>query len=128
MKEEELSKILSELNGVYGVNNSVITGLDGLPVLWENSSDVSLISAASVAALGAIEEMLRQVGEGSLENILVESDSEKVFIKKIKNELVLILFAQRNANLGLIRLEMRRATKKIENILAKSIKAGKKSE
>jgi len=120
MKEEELSKALNELNGVYGVRNSVITGLDGLPILWANSSEVSLISAASVAALGAIEEMLKQVGEGKLENILVESDSEKVFIKKIRGELVLILFAQRNANLGLIRLEMRRATKKIEDVLKKS--------
>ncbi len=120
MKEEELSKILGELNGVYGVNNSVIAGLDGLPVLWESSSDVSLISAASVAALGATEEMLKQVGEGKLEDILVESDSEKVFIKKIREELVLILFAQRKANLGLIRLEMRRATKKIENMLKRS--------
>ena len=119
-EEEELSKVLNELNGVYGVRNSVITGMDGLPVLWENSSDVSLISAASVAALGAIEEMLKQVGEGKLEDILVESDSEKVFIKKIREELVLILFAQRNANLGLIRLEMRRATKKIGDILKKS--------
>ena len=45
---------------------------------------------------------------------------EDQIIKKIKEELVLILFAQINVNLGLIRLEMRRATKKIEDVLKKS--------
>ncbi len=55
--------VVMEINRINGVKDSIVAGLDGIPV-GKVDRETSILSASTVAALGAIKELTKTVSYG----------------------------------------------------------------
>ena len=108
--ETNFEKALISINRITGVKESILAGLDGIPVskLDENTS---ILSATTAAALGAVREMIRSISYGNLEKLIVETDSGKIIIEEFGNKHVIIVLTGNNANIGMIRVTLKKVVR-----------------
>ena len=60
MVVQNLDEVLININRIRGVKDSLVAGLDGIPVT-KVDRESSILSATTVAALGAVRELTRTV-------------------------------------------------------------------
>lgn len=108
--ETNFEKALISINRITGVKDSVLAGLDGIPIskLDENTS---ILSATTAAALGAVREMIRSISYGNLEKLIVETDSGKIIIEEFGNKHVIIVLTENSANIGMIRVTLKKVVR-----------------
>ncbi|MCZ3366477.1 MULTISPECIES: roadblock/LC7 domain-containing protein [Methanobacterium] len=108
--ETNFEKALISINRITGVKDSVLAGLDGIPIskLDENTS---ILSATTAAALGAVREMIRSISYGNLEKLIVETDSGKIIIEEFGNRHVIIVLTENSANIGMIRVTLKKVVR-----------------
>lgn len=110
MKVENYEKAIISINRINGVKDSIVAGLNGIPVNRVDR-DTSILSATTVAALGAVREMIKRISYGNLEKLIVETDFGKIIIEEFGNEHVIIVLTENNANVGMIRLMLKKAVR-----------------
>ena len=118
-KKEQLEKILQGLKKVGGVKGSAVISRDGLMIAHDllGSTDADTFAAMSAAMQGAAETAVSELKQGDLRQIVIESSKGKmVSIGAGKNAIVVILTEQ-DINLGLILLEMGKASGRISDII-----------
>lgn len=108
--ETKFERAIISINRINGVKDSILTGLDGIPV-GKVDRNTSILSATTVAALGAVREMTRSISYGNLEKLIVETDFGKIIIEEFGNKHVIIVLTENNANVGMIRLMLKRAVR-----------------
>ncbi|NYB27669.1 MAG: roadblock/LC7 domain-containing protein [Methanobacteriaceae archaeon] len=101
---------LTSINRINGVKDSIVAGLDGIPV-GKIDKNTSILSASTVAALGAVREMTRSINYGNLEQLMIETDFGKIIIEEFGKEHVVIVLTENNANIGMIRVILKKAVK-----------------
>lgn len=102
--------ILKAIERINGVKECLVATMDGMP-MGTMDPDSSLISATSAAALGAVSEMMKNLEYGDLEQLIVETDYGRVIMEEIENEYALIVIANNDANIGMIRIMLKKALK-----------------
>jgi predicted regulator of Ras-like GTPase activity (Roadblock/LC7/MglB family) len=108
--ETKFEKAIISINRINGVKDSILAGLDGIPVS-KVDRNTSILSATTVAALGAVREMTRSISYGNLEKLIVETDFGKIIIEEFGKKHVIIVLTETNANVGMIRLMLKKAVK-----------------
>ncbi len=111
--ETTFEKALISINRITGVKDSIVAGLDGIP-LGKIDKNTSILSATTVAALGAVREMIKSISYGNLEKLIVETDFGKIIIEEFGNRHVIIVLTETNANIGMIRVMLKKIVK--ENV------------
>ncbi len=113
-----LDRILADLNKIPGVIGSLVSGKDGLPISQAVPLDVNvdIVSAMASAVVGTSERSTSELGQGELEQVMIEGKSGKTLMMDVGNG-VLVVLAKPEVNLGLIRLDMKRAAKEIKEAL-----------
>ncbi|MDP3622668.1 MAG: roadblock/LC7 domain-containing protein [Methanobacteriaceae archaeon] len=106
--------VVMEINRINGVKDSIVAGLDGIPV-GKFDRETSILSASTVAALGAIKELTKTVSYGSLEQLLVETDFGKIIIEEFNSNYVIIVLTENNVNIGMIRVMLKKIVKGFAN-------------
>ena len=101
---------LTSINRINGVKDSIVAGLDGIPV-GKIDKNTSILSASTVAALGAVREMTKSISYGNLEKLIVETDFGKIIIEEFGTKHVIIVLTETDANIGMIRLMLKKAVK-----------------
>ncbi|HIE33791.1 MAG TPA: hypothetical protein EYP86_01465 [Candidatus Altiarchaeales archaeon] len=113
-----LEKILADLNSVEGVNGSLVTGKDGLVIAQRAPAgvDIDLASAMAVTVFGTGERAVKELNQGDIIQGMIEGTAGKTLIIAGKDAILMVM-TEPNVNLGLIRIEMKRCIKEIEESL-----------
>ncbi len=101
------------------IEASAIVSLDGLTIASALPQGVEedRVSAMSAAMLSLGERIAGELGRGSLEQVYIKGEKGYVVLMSIGQDAVLTALAREQAKLGLIFLEMRRATEDLSKII-----------
>jgi len=113
-----LERILADLNKTPGIIGSLISGKDGLPIAHAvpPDIDVELVCAMASAVFGTSERSAGELKQGELDRVMIESGNGKTLIVDA-GEGILVVLTKPDVNLGLIRLEMKRASQEIKSLI-----------
>lgn len=98
--------------GTPDVEASAVVSVDGLIMASSLPSGVEedRVSAMSAAMHSLGERIATELGRGVLDQVYIRGDAGYVILMSVGQEAVLTVLARKNAKLGLIFLDMRRAT------------------
>jgi len=101
------------------VEASAIVSVDGLTIAsaMPASIEEDRVSAMSAAMLSLGERIAGELGRGSLEQVHVKGVEGYVILMSVGEEAVLTSLVREGAKLGLIFLDMRRATEDLKRLL-----------
>jgi predicted regulator of Ras-like GTPase activity (Roadblock/LC7/MglB family) len=113
-----MSSILEDLVKVEGVNVAVCVGRDGFVIesAAVGNADTDAIGAMVSTGLGAVENVGRELGVGRLNQTMSEYDNGIVVMTQIGKDAMLAVVAARDANLGNIRLQVRKRVPDLEKL------------
>ena len=118
-KEEELKKILDEIELSAEVKGAAIVRRDGLMIISSLPADVNSKAVAAMAAaiVGTGETASNELDIGELNQIVVESASGKLISIGAGSDAIFTALVKPRANMGLILMNMERSAKKISRII-----------
>lgn len=101
------------------VEASAVISVDGLTMASALPSDVEedRVSAMSAAMLSLGERIASELGRGILDQVYIRGESGFVILMAIGSEAVLTVLAREQAKLGLLFLDMRRATNDLTHMI-----------
>ena len=101
------------------IEASAVVSVDGLIIASSLPATVEedRVSAMSAAMLSLGERIAGELGRGLLSQVYVRGDHGYVILMSVGEEAVLTVLAREQAKLGLIFLDMRRATKDLAALL-----------
>jgi predicted regulator of Ras-like GTPase activity (Roadblock/LC7/MglB family) len=110
---------LEELLSVPGVEAAVASDKDGLLLASAGikeddvGSDMDALGAVASGALSSAEMVGEEFKKGILERVVLEYDEGKVILQQVGKDVVLAIFASKEANLGIVRLTIKRKQQEI---------------
>ena len=101
------------------IEASAIVSVDGLSIASALPQEVEedRVSAMSAAMLSLGERIASELGRGSLDQVYIKGENGYVILMSVGEEAVLTVLARKQAKLGLILLDMRRATDDLEELI-----------
>ena len=101
------------------VEASAVVSVDGLTIASDLPSDVEedRVSAMSAAMLSLGERIATELGRGLLEQVYIRGDDGYVFLSSVGEDAVLTVLARKDAKLGLVFLDMKRAAEDLSKIV-----------
>lgn len=101
------------------IEASAIVSVDGLIMASALPATVEedRVSAMSAAMLSLGERIASELGRGLLEQVYIRGDNGYVILTAVGEEAVLTVLARKEAKLGLIFLDMRRAAEDLATLL-----------
>ena len=112
-------QVLEELLSVPGVEAAVASDKDGLLLASAGikeddvGSDMDALGAVASGALSSAEMVGEEFKKGTLERVVLEYDEGKVILQQVGKDVVLAIFASKEANLGIVRLTIKRKQQEI---------------
>lgn len=115
--EERLDRmrhIVEDLIRVEGVIGSLLVGRDGLVIASTliEDEDAEVLGAMSAAVFGEIDKATKRIGIGTLVDAIIDAKDGSILLLEAR-DVILAVVTQRMVNLGLVKIEMRRAAKNI---------------
>jgi predicted regulator of Ras-like GTPase activity (Roadblock/LC7/MglB family) len=116
---EMLEKVLGNINNIGGVEASSVASRDGLVICStiSNKQPAETFVAMSATMMGAAETAMTELGKGSPERIIVESKTGRIIGTGAGSKALLIVMTRLDASLGLVLIEMTKASEQIKNII-----------
>ncbi len=113
-----IGRILKDLGRINGVSGSLVVGKDGLIIESEVPSDIDseLVAAMSSAVFGTAERSAEEMKHEPLEQVMIEGSRGKTLMIDA-GEGILVVITDIEINLGLIRIEMRRSSERVKDLL-----------
>jgi predicted regulator of Ras-like GTPase activity (Roadblock/LC7/MglB family) len=101
------------------IEASAVVSVDGLTIATALPSDVEedRVAAMSAAMLSLGERISTELGRGSLDQVYIRGINGFAILMSIGEEAVLTLLAHKQAKLGLVFLDMRRAVEDLLKLL-----------
>jgi tetratricopeptide (TPR) repeat protein len=114
---DELKGVLAELGGVSGIIGCFVIGEDGITVvsMGETSNNADPGKQA-LAIFDSTHRSMAQMNQGKLQQVLVTAETGHILLVSFKS-FVLVVLASSKINLGLLRLALDSAIKKLDKIL-----------
>ena len=105
--------------GSPDIEASAVVSVDGLPIATALPREVEedRVSAMSAAMLSLGERIASELGRGLLEQVYIKGEKGYVVLMSVGQEAVLTALAREQAKLGLIFLDMRRATEDLSKLI-----------
>ncbi len=120
-RTERLVKRLQELQmNTPDVEATAVVSVDGLTMASSLPSGIEedRVSAMSAAMLSLGERIAGELGRGMLDEVYVKGENGYVVLRAVGEEAVLTVLARQQTKLGLLFLDMRRASDDLADILA----------
>lgn len=110
-----MRRIVEDLLRVDGVVGSLLVGKDGLVVASTllDPEDAEVLGAMSAAVYAEIDKATKRIGVGGLSDAIINAQDGS-FLMLQSHELILVVITQRTVNLGLVKMEMRKAAARIK--------------
>jgi predicted regulator of Ras-like GTPase activity (Roadblock/LC7/MglB family) len=119
-RTERLVKRLQDMQmNTSDVEATAVVSVDGLTIASSLPAGVEedRVSAMSAAMLSLGERIAGELGRGMLDEVYVKGENGYVVLRAIGEEAVLTVLARRQTKLGLLFLDMRRASEDLATIL-----------
>jgi len=115
-----LGEALQTLRDASGLMMASVVGADGLMIDSAHAPDVDAESFSAFAASGLLmmDALGQELGEGSARQAILEYGSSVVMLTPLQEELLLVTVAKGEANLGRMRLTVRRFVDQVSSALA----------
>ena len=112
---EKLNKILEELVETAGIDVAVCVGRDGFVIdaASEGKSDTEAIGAMISTGMGSAESVGSELGLKEMDQAMMEYKGGIVMMTALGKEALLAVVASKDANLGGIRLQVRKSAPKL---------------
>ena len=106
--------VLSELNKTSGIKGSMLVGSDGIIIAADLDSQLEdeTVGAMSASIVSSVAKAMERIKGEEPAQITVEADHGKLFLANAGVG-ILTVIADREVNIGLVRLEMKNAIAKI---------------
>jgi len=116
---EVLEGVLKELKSKGDIEAGAIVSRDGLLIAADISQNFNAEAFAAMTAtmLGSAETATSEMSKGVPDRVIVESNDGKIIARGAGFKALLVVMTGPKANLGLILLEMERASQKIKELL-----------
>jgi predicted regulator of Ras-like GTPase activity (Roadblock/LC7/MglB family) len=101
------------------IEGSAIVSVDGLSIASALHQEIEedRVSAMSAAMLSLGERIASELGRGILEQVYIRGENGYVLLTAVGEEAVLTVMARKEAKLGLILLDMRRAVEDLVDMI-----------
>jgi predicted regulator of Ras-like GTPase activity (Roadblock/LC7/MglB family) len=101
------------------IEASAIVSVDGLTIAsaLPQGIEEDRVSAMSAAMLSLGERIASELGRGSLEQVYIKGVAGYVILMSVGEDAVLTALSREHAKLGLIFLDMRRATEDLKKLI-----------
>ncbi|MBM2844242.1 MAG: roadblock/LC7 family protein [Anaerolineales bacterium] len=101
------------------VEASAVVSVDGLTMASALPAQVEedRVAAMSAAMLSLGERIANELGRGNLDQVYIKGENGYVVLMSVGNDAVLTVLARQQAKLGLLFLDMRRATEDLAALL-----------
>jgi predicted regulator of Ras-like GTPase activity (Roadblock/LC7/MglB family) len=101
------------------VEGSAIVSVDGLSIASALHQEIEedRVSAMSAAMLSLGERIAGELGRGVLEQVYIRGENGYVLLMAVGEEAVLTVMARKEAKLGLILLDMKRAVQDLAGLI-----------
>ena len=111
--------IVKEINEAGGIEASAIASRDGLLICTtlSDQKQAEIFVAMSATMIGAAETAALELGKGIPDMTIVESQSGKIIGIGAGPKALLLVMTRPDASLGLVIIEMKKASEKIKRIL-----------
>ena len=112
--ENQLIKILSNLDKVDGIDGSLIADSNGnvLCHTMSRGTDTSLFGPMANVIMSSSKRLLNSANGGEIQRVLVESDEGKALFLHLENTYFIVLM-ELSANVGLVMVSAKRAVREI---------------
>ena len=106
--------VLGELNKTSGIKGSMLVGSDGIIIAADLDSQLEdeTVGAMSASIVASVSKAMERLKGESPSQITVEAEQGKVFMADAGVG-ILTVIADKEVNIGLVRLEMKNAISKI---------------
>ncbi|MCM2271873.1 MAG: roadblock/LC7 domain-containing protein [candidate division Zixibacteria bacterium] len=107
--------ILDELNKTPGITGSMVVGNDGIVIAadMETGFEGETVGALAASITSNIQKSLDRLRTSPLHQVTIEADDAKLFFTDAGLG-ILVVTAQKDVNIGLIRLEIKNAVGKLK--------------
>ncbi len=118
-KKDQLVGILKGLSAIGEIDGSAIVTRDGLLISSDLPRDIDAETFAAMSAtmIGAAETAVGELKKGTVERVIAEGKEVKLITKGAGTSAVLVSMVRPDANLGLVLVEMGKASEKIEAVM-----------
>jgi len=118
----ELDGVIRSLTTVSDIRAAAVVRRDGLIITHNlpEGVDPKTTAAMTAAIVGTSEMATVQLGQGRFEQALIESDQGKLVSTGAGDQALVIALAYRDANLGLVMMALRKASRKVDQILRRA--------
>ena len=108
-------QVLEELNKTSGITGSMVVGNDGIVIAsdMDTSLEDETVGALAASITTNIQKSLDRLQQTPLLQVTIEADSGKLFFTDAGIG-VLVITAEKDVNIGLIRLEVKNAIDKLK--------------
>jgi predicted regulator of Ras-like GTPase activity (Roadblock/LC7/MglB family) len=112
-----MDRILAELNKTPGVVGSFVVAADGIIVASDFATELNdeMMGALTSSIINSTEKATKKMEQGELVSFIVETDTNKMFFNSTRSGF-LVCVSSPEANLGLVRVEIRAAADKLNNV------------
>jgi predicted regulator of Ras-like GTPase activity (Roadblock/LC7/MglB family) len=117
--EQMMSRLRDLRVSTPDIEASAVVSVDGLIIASDLPSDVEedRVSAMSAAMLSLGERIAGELSRGLLDQVYIRGDNGYVILMSVGEEAVLTVLARKDAKLGLVFLDMRRATADLTQLI-----------
>ncbi len=119
-RTEQIIQRLKDLQATTpDIEASAVVSIDGLVIASALPPDVEedRVSAMSAAMLSLGERIAGELGRGSLDQVYIKGDNGYVVLMAVGEEAVLTVLARKEAKLGLLFLDMKRAAEDLAKLI-----------
>ncbi len=119
-RTEQIIQRLKELQATTpDIEASAVVSVDGLVIASALPPDVEedRVSAMSAAMLSLGERIAGELGRGSLDQVYIKGNNGYVVLMAVGEEAVLTVLARKEAKLGLLFLDMKRAAEDLAKLI-----------
>jgi len=106
--------VLSELNKTSGIKGSMLVGSDGIIIAADLDTQLEdeTVGAMSASIVSSVGKAMERIKSELPAQITVEAENGKLFLADAGIG-ILTVIAEKNVNIGLVRLEVKNAISKI---------------
>ena len=113
-----METILQRLTDLDEISGALLIGKDGLIVSGAlQNEDEEMLGAMSAAVFGSIANFTTQVNNGEILHVILETQNGIIQLAEA-GELILVVTTKAGGNIGRVRLEMKKASRQITQLVA----------
>lgn len=119
-RADDITEILRSIRvNTPDVLGASLVSIDGLPIasVAPAALDEELIAGMAATMLGSGEQISEELMGSAMQQAIIRSEKGMIVLNAVSSDTVLILLANKNAKLGMIFLEVRRAVRDLAAVL-----------